>query len=246
MMQPLTTYQQGAQPAFSPVPNAAVPPSQQVQETWTLKEKILYSLLGIVAVGGAIYIGRKIILDRIADKEERDSFEEGNSATYAKQIKMAFENDGWPGTNTTMLRDTLRETSSKEEFAKVVKSYQKLYNGNLIKDMSDELQSTEYNEMVQIIAAKPEKDGQALPSGVYDAWAKRMKAAFEKEYGFFGGTDGDAIIAVFNEIPTQSAFVQTATAYSRLYGTNILKDLEGESEFGQYEEWMKIITAKPR
>ena len=140
----ITTYQP------QPVPVQAVQPTQQDKETWTLKEKILFSLLGVVVVGGTIYIGRKIILDKIANKEENKSFEDGTSATSAKQIKMAFENDGWPGTDTESLRSTLREIPSKEEFAKVVKSYQKLYNGNLIKDMSDELQSTEYNEMLQI------------------------------------------------------------------------------------------------
>lgn len=234
----ITTYQP------QPVPVQAVQPTQQDKETWTLKEKILFSLLGVVVVGGTIYIGRKIILDKIANKEENKSFEDGTSATSAKQIKMAFENDGWPGTDTESLRSTLREIPSKEEFAKVVKSYQKLYNGNLIKDMSDELQSTEYNEMLQILAAKPDKKGQAPSPVAYTAWAKRMKAAFDKEYGFFGGTDAEAIIAVFNEIPTQTAFVKVAVEYKRLYGTNMLEDMKSESEFGQYDEWMKIITAK--
>lgn len=234
----ITTYQP------QPVPVQAVQPTQQDKETWTLKEKILFSLLGVVVVGGTIYIGRKIILDKIANKEENKSFEDGTSATSAKQIKMAFENDGWPGTDTESLRSTLREIPSKEEFAKVVKSYQKLYNGNLIKDMSDELQSTEYNEMLQILAAKPDKKGQAPSPIAYTAWAKRMKAAFDKEYGFFGGTDAEAIIAVFNEIPTQTAFVKVAVEYKRLYGTNMLEDLKSESEFGQYDDWMKIITAK--
>ena len=234
----VTTYQP------KPLPVQAVQPTQQDKETWTLKEKILFSLLGVVVVGGTIYIGRKIILNKIANKEENKSFEDGTSATSAKQIKMAFENDGWPGTDTESLRSTLREIPSKEEFAKVVKSYQKLYNGNLIKDMSDELQSTEYNEMLQILAAKPDKKGQAPSPIAYTAWAKRMKAAFDKEYGFFGGTDAEAIIAVFNEIPTQTAFVKVAVEYKRLYGTNMLEDLKSESEFGQYDEWMKIITAK--
>jgi hypothetical protein len=234
----ITTYQP------QPVPVQAMQPTQQDKETWTLKEKILFSLLGVVVVGGTIYIGRKIILDKIANKEENKSFEDGTSATSAKQIKMAFENDGWPGTDTESLRSTLREIPSKEEFAKVVKSYQKLYNGNLIKDMSDELQSTEYNEMLQILAAKPDKKGQAPSPIAYTAWAKRMKAAFDKEYGFFGGTDAEAIIAVFNEIPTQTAFVKVAVEYKRLYGTNMLEDMKSESEFGQYDDWMKIITAK--
>lgn len=236
----ITTYH----PQTNFLPAMALQPSQQANESWTLKEKILFSLLGVVVAGGTIYFGRKIFLAKIANKEESKSFEDGTSATYAKQIKMAFENDGWLGTDTTTIRSTLREVESKEEFAKIVKSYQKLYNGNLIKDMSDELQTTEYNKMLQILAAKPEKKGQAPNPIAYSSWAKRMKAAFDKAYGFFGGTDGEAIVAVFNEIPSQSAFIQVTAEYQKLYGSNMLEDLKSESEFGQYDEWMTIITAK--
>jgi hypothetical protein len=34
--------------------------------------------------------------------------------------------------------------------------------------------------------------------------------------------------------------------YKKAYGTSMLDDLKSESEFGQYEEWMKIITAKAK
>lgn len=244
--QAITTYKQASPPSSNPLPNTVVAPTQQQQETWTLKEKLIYSLIGVVVIGGTIFLARKIILNKIANKEENKSFEDGTSATYAKQMKMAFENDGWPGTDTNMFRNTLRQISSKDEFNKVIKSYQKLYNSNLIKDMSDELQSTEYNEMLQIIAAKPEKKGQVPTAVAYDAWAKRLNAAFNKSYGFMPGTDDNAIVAAFNEIPTQGAFIRVALAYKKLYGTNMLEDLKGESEFGQYEEWMKIIVTKPK
>ena len=210
----------------------------------SLKEKLLYSAIGLAVLGGGVYFGRKLILNKVANKEENQSFEDGSSATIAKQIKMAFENDGWFGTNTTALRNALRQISSKDEFAKIQKSYQKLYNSNLLKDMADELQSTEYNEMLQIIAGKPLKKGQASTVNTYDAWAKRLKAAFDKSYGFLPGTDGDAVVAVFNEIPTQTAFIQTAVSFKKLYGTNMLDDMKTEAEFGQYSDWMKIIVAK--
>lgn len=240
MQKQLTTYQSTTEST----PAIAVQPIQQDKESWTLKEKIIFSLLGAVVVGGTIYIGRKIILGKIANKEESKSFDDGSSATSAKQIKMAFENDGWPGTDTVSLRSTLREVESKEGFSKIVKSYQKLYNQSLMKDMSDELQTTEYNEMLQIIAAKPQKKGQEPNNLTYSAWAKRMKAAFDKAYGFFGGTDGEAIVAVFNEIPSQAAFIKVAIEYKKLYAANMLEDMKSESEFGQYNEWMAIITAK--
>lgn len=223
--------------------NYSIVPKEQGM---SVKEKIIYSAIGLAVLGGGVYFGRKLILNKVANKEENQSFEDGSSATIAKQIKMAFENDGWFGTNTTALRNALRQISSKDEFAKIQKSYQKLYNNNLLKDMADELQSTEYNEMLQIIAGKPTKKGQAPTVNAYDAWAKRLKAAFDKSYGFLPGTDGDAVVAVFNEIPTQTAFIQTAVSFKKLYGTNMLDDMKAEAEFGQYVEWMKIITTKKK
>jgi hypothetical protein len=112
--------------------------------------------------------------------------------------------------------------------------------------MSSELQTTEYNEMMQIMDAKPKKKEQVDQSIAYEAWAKRLKAAFDKTYGFLPGTDSDAIVAVFTEIPNQAAFVQVSAAYKKLYTTNLLDDLKSESEFGQYGDWMKIITSKPQ
>lgn len=233
----------------APVQAYVVATTQQPTEAWTLKEKIVYSLLGLVGVGGSIWLGRKIILNRAANKEQKNSFEDGTSATIAKQIKMAFENDGWWGTNVTALRQTLTSVASKDDWNKVLKSYEMLYStptakANLLKDMSDELQSTEYNEMMQIIDAKPQKKGQASAINQYRAWAKRLKAAFDKQYGFLPGTDDVAITTTLNEIPTQAAFIQMGVEYKRLYGTNVMDDLKAESEFGQYDDWMTIIFQK--
>ncbi len=214
----------------------------------TVKEKILYSLIGLGIVGGGVFFGRKLVVKSVANREEKKSFEDGTPATYAKQIKMAFENDGWWGTDTKKLRITLREIPSKQVFLKVQESYKKLYNSNMITDMSDELQTTEYNEMLQIIAQKPDKIG-GKPANVitsYDAWAKRLKAAFDKSYGFLPGTDEEAIKAVFNEMPTQKAFIMTGIVYNKLYGSNMMTDLKSELELWEYSDYMKIILSKPK
>ncbi len=108
----------------------------------------------------------------------------------------------------------MQQVPSQENFKEIIKSYQKLYNTNLLKDVSGELQSSEYNEMISIIASKPDKykPGKA-PVYNYKAWAKRLKAAFDKSYGFVPGTDEDAIRAVFVEIPSRAAFGEVAKAY---------------------------------
>lgn len=247
-MNQVQTYQPNNTPNYSVVPIQEVnKPSIAAtlkDENWTLKEKVVYGLLAAATVGGTIWIGRKIILNTISNKEELKSFDEGTPATTAKQIKMAFDNDGWWGTNTDALRESLISIASQEDWDKVIKSYQKQYNSNLIRDMADELQSTEYNEMMQIINAKPAKKGQAPPATQYRAWAKRLKAAFDKEYGFLPGTDGVAVKVTLEEIPTQAAFVKVGVEYKTLYGTNLFDDLKSEGEFGQYDEWLKIIVNK--
>lgn len=214
----------------------------------SLKEKLLYSLIGIGIVGGGVFFGRKLVLKGVANREEKKSFDDGTPATLAKQIKMAFENDGWWGTDTEKLRTTLREIPSKQVFLQVQASYKKLYNSNMITDMSDELQATEYNEMLQIIAQKPDKTGDKPTSPIlsYDGWAKRLKAAFDKEYGFIPGTDEEAIKAVFNEMPTQKAFIMTGIVYNKLFASNVMTDLKGELEMWEYNDYMKIILSKPK
>ena len=102
--------------------------------------------------------------------------------------------------------------------------------------------------MLQINAQKPDKTGSKPASVIksYDGWAKRLKAAFDKEYGFVPGTDEDAIKAVFNEIPTQKAFIMTGIVYNKLYGSNMMTDLKGELEMWEYSDYMKIILSKPK
>ena len=226
-------------------------PNHNEKEEFTLKEKLLYAGGTIVVTLGTFFLGRKIILTVLSNSEERKTFNEDSPATYAKRIKMTFENDGWPGTNTPELRKILRDIPSKKSMTQIASSYQRLYNTPIYKDMSDELQSTEYNEMIAIIDAKPDRIKKnekqpKLTTRNYEEWAKRLKAAFDKSYGPLPGTDDDAIVAVFNEIPTQADFVQVGAHYKVLYGTNLIDDLKGESDYGEYSDWMKIITDKPQ
>lgn len=216
-----------------------------------MKEKALIVLGSVLGGGLLTWMTVKLIRRFVSNNEEKESFEEGTSATIAKQIKMAFENDGWFGTNTRDLREILIAIPSKEEWEKIIKSYERLYSeptkkANLLKDLSDELQSTEYNEMMQIIGAKPAKKGGPPSTNQYRAWAKRFKAAFAKSYSFLPGTDSESVTATLREIPSIQAFVNTGVEYKRLYKANLMKVLESEAEFGQWAEWKKIIVQKPK
>lgn len=217
-----------------------------VQSSLTTREKIQYSLIGLAVLGGAAILISGLIKKSRSNLEERLTLEDGSSATFAKQLKMAFENDGWPGTDEEAIRVVLRKVASKEDFQKVIDSYQRLYNDSLLRDMKSELTSSEYAEMVAIISAKPDRysatgNGQPTSSQQYSSWAARLRSAFD---GW--GTDEDAIRAVFIEIPTQTDFQQVIAIYRTQYGDDLMTDLQSELEFWEYGNMMKIITDKPK
>lgn len=203
--------------------------------------------LGISAIAaGVFYFGVKLYKKQVANLEENKSFGADKHATWAKQIKNAFVNNGWWGTDEVLLRNTLREIPSKEDIIIVRKSYKKQFGSNMMTDLTDELKQTEYDEMLAIVNSKPEKRKDVGKQQGYDtySWAKRINAAINYNWlGFGWGTDEEAIKAVFMDMPTKRAFAQTATAYQKLYGTNMKADLKADMD--DLNTYLKIIWAKP-
>ncbi len=217
-----------------------------------MKETLAYTLIGIVVLGGSFFIGRTIFRNARANNEQKKTFEEGNPAAYAQQLKMAFENDnyfGW-GTDESIVRMVIRKIPTKDFFKKVILSYQRLYAESLMADLKNELSSSEYSEMMAIVAAKPDtilaSTNARINSSQYLAWAKRLKAAFDISYWFMPGTDEEAIKAVFIEIPTQKDFQQVAAAYTKEFGNELLTDLKAELELWEYAPMMELINQKPK
>jgi len=224
--------------------------AQGVPAGLTTKEKIQYSLLGLVLAGGTVFFISRAVKKARTSSEQGKTLEDGNAPTYAKRIKMAFDNDGWWGTDKDALRLAVREIPSKSEFRKVMVSYKKLYNSSLLGDMQSELKSTEYNEMLSIVSVKPETSqpggtGQTTAQQIA-GWAKRLKAAFDIYYGPIPGTDEPAIKAVFIEIPDQSVFQQVAVSYQKQFGSGLIADLKSELEFWEYGPMMQLILSKPK
>lgn len=217
------------------------------KEDFTSADVLLYGLGGLILATGG-FIGARYLINRIKENVQQNrSIEDGNAATYAKQLNMAFENSGWWGTDVESVRQVLMEIPNKESFEEVRKSYQKLYHANLIRDLTDELTNTEYNEMISIISSKPSKKdpngGQLQAKAIQ--WAKRLNAAVNYTFGGVPMTDEDAIRAVFNEIPTKGAYQITLAAYRKLYGVSLEEDLDDDLEFWEYGEYMNIIKSKP-
>lgn len=196
----------------------------------------------------AIYYARRTVQKVRSNAEQNQSLGQDKHATWAKQFKQAFDNDGWWGTDVPLVRQTMRAIPSQEDFYKVMQSYSKLYFGaNLIADMSDELTKLEYQDILLIKNAKPlkAKGSENFKINDPDGWAKRFHAALSYTWvGFLPGTDEDAINVLFQEIPTQTAFWQTYHAYKRIFSANLVNDLDGDLDWSI--DWRKMLYKKPK
>jgi hypothetical protein len=128
----------------------------QEQKLQNLKTIVIYSILGAGSATGLFLLGRHIYKKTVANRSQSDSMEEGDPATFAKQLKMAFDNDvafGW-GTNEDAVTRVFEEIPSKNMYSKVQKEYSNMYGRSLNADLEDELSSDEYNELIRILNGK--------------------------------------------------------------------------------------------
>lgn len=208
------------------------------------------ALWGGISLGAAvlIFLGYKVYQKVISNSEKGKSFGEDEHATWADQIHTAIGNDGiYFGTDEALLRKTLIEIPSRQDFEKVEKSYKKQFNANMSEKIRGDLSTTEYNEMKAIIDSKPLK---AKDTGIpiYDphGWAVRLNAAVNYQtWGWLWGTDIDAIRAVLIEIPTQQGFLDTAYAYYVEYGVKLMDDLLGDLSLSEITEFTELVKSKP-
>ena len=107
--------------------------SANEHDDFTLKEKLTYGIVGLVVLSGSFFIGRSLVRGARSTSEQKKTYEDGNAASFAQQLKMAFENDNyfdW-GTDEEAVRDVIRKIPSKDYFKQVINSYQKLYARSL-------------------------------------------------------------------------------------------------------------------
>ena len=195
-----------------------------------------YGIGGGIIFGGLYLVGRKTLRNAFANHAEKKSFKEGTPETFAKQFKMAFENNGMPGTNVELVRQLFRQMPNKAFFVQVVKAYKTLFTGdNLVRDLSDELTDTEYSEMLNIL------------EGVNPfALARRLKAAFDYKFWGMPMTDDAALRAVLVEVPSKAVWAQVEQAYESLYARHLMTDLTAELEWWEKDTYLQIIANKPQ
>jgi len=208
----------------------------------------VYTVGTAVIVGGFVIAGKKIYYNHKAKKAGRQTLTDNTPENYAKRLQMAFENDGWWGTNVEQVRQVFTEIPNKKVFIDVTKSYKDITKGNeLYADLASELTSSEYYEIQNILSAKPDRAGQ---KAIFDmkaaiAISHRIKAAFDYKVLGLPGTDKGALKVALDEIPSLYGFALVKVAYKKLYGTEIENDLDSELGIMDFS-WKDIVYTKPK
>ncbi|MFN8343189.1 MAG: hypothetical protein U0V64_16125 [Cyclobacteriaceae bacterium] len=99
------------------------------QKLQNLKVVVIYSTLGLGTATSLFLLGRHLYKKTRANISQRNDLEVGDPATFAKQLKMAFDNDnymGW-GTNEPMVIQVFNEIPSKNMYTRKYKEYTNLY-----------------------------------------------------------------------------------------------------------------------
>lgn len=116
------------------------------------------SIIGLALAGGAGIAGIMLLKKFRRQQVNNQSLYEENPATYARQLIMAFENDmpfGW-GTNEDLVYEVYNRIPSKTFYRKVQEAYRiESRGGNLNEDLSSEVSSDIYNDLIRIISNKP-------------------------------------------------------------------------------------------
>ena len=147
-------------------------------DSGNILDKITKTLvLSILAAGTGtgVYLGIRHLIRKSRSNSFNDkSLEPGDPSAYARQLRMAFQNDnyfGW-GTDVEQIYRVFEEIPSNAVYAKVQKAYDAITRGkNLNADLEDELTSAEIQKVAAILNSKP--DGKA--GARYDKAIERIK-----------------------------------------------------------------------
>jgi len=117
----------------------------------------LTTVLVSTALGlGTFFVGRALWRSFKRNAREGQVLTEGNPASFATQLKMAFENDnafGW-GTDEEMVYRTLEQIPNASMMRRVQRAYKDLFGQNLSSDLTNELSTQEFAIAQEIINAK--------------------------------------------------------------------------------------------
>ncbi len=205
------------------------------------------------AVGGliAVYVGYRIYQNIRAKQAQKDSYDSAKPQSYAQEIKLALDNNNWLGwgTDNVTLRETLLRIPSKDFMRKVVNAYASLYKGaSMMADIASDLSTTEYQELLAIIEAKPQSGDElqalVLTDEQYASWVKRIQAAIHASSFFVTYTDHPMLMQALKEVPTRAAFETLKDVYKKMTRSDLTQDLKDNVSLWYSGDVQAIIDSK--
>jgi hypothetical protein len=121
-----------------------------------LRNLSIVSLVTLGAGTGVVLLIRHFYKKYAQNKSLNQSFNQGAAADYARQLKMAFENDNYLqwGTDRNAVFRTMNAIPSRALFASVVVQYHAMYNRNLLDDLKGELSTEDARKVEAILKSK--------------------------------------------------------------------------------------------
>ncbi len=130
---------------------------QGSQSAQNFKAYVGFGVLGLATTVGVILLVRHFVRKGKQKTTEVKTTQTGHPANFAKLLQMAFQNDnyaGW-GTNEELVYKVFNALPSQAFYKDVQKEYDKMTKGrSLNADLSDELDSEEYNKVLGILQSK--------------------------------------------------------------------------------------------
>lgn len=192
---------------------------------------------GLLLLGLLYLIIRKGIIKGRDKNESRKGLDKGAAASYARRLYKAMENDGYPGTDEVKLREVMLEIPDWKTWEEVQRSYEKQYQTVLVDDLDGELQTAEYDEMMEIINQFKLPQDQVTEAH-HESWAKRLWNAWSVTC-FMGWpcTDEDAAMAVAKEVKAKNAWRGLERKYKEMYGSELQDDADSEMDGYWFTQW---------
>jgi len=220
---------------------ASLPPAVVVQSGRERPENerkvIFWSLVGVagltVATGTFLLMrhGFRKVRQR---KAFHQTLDEGSPEAFANRIQMAFDNDGYWGTDMQALRKVFLDIPHVAFYKKVASEFQKLSKGDVLEDkLKGELKTQQWNELSAILNAKPGREGETSSFNALSI-AKRINAALNESWGFIPGTDDHALKVALSEIPSQAKWDQVAEAYQSEFTSSMGDDLDSDHSWWEH------------
>lgn len=205
---------------------------------------IAYSLGGLIVVAGTTKALQWWLRKKQGEQALQDATEEGSHESYANALHLAFLNDGLWGTSVEVVRRTIIAIPTFTDWEKVFTAYKRITKGrSLLFDMKNELTTTEWTEMLAIINSKPLTRHDA-PQYRPDLWAERLYQAMIYTWLGLPQTDEDAIKAVLLEMPDQTAWNDTKTAYFQKFGADLKDELDGDLWMWGDLDWRAVLKGR--